>query len=105
MFVLTLIKSYINGENLVRGMKLQTAKGVQDYAPEEKIVRNEVVSVLKEVFERYGFLPLETPTLERYETLAAKYAGGAEILRETFKYPVDKRSICYRKHQFGPRAA
>lgn len=66
-------------------MKLQTAKGVQDFPPEEKILKNEVVDILKETFERYGFLPLETPVLERYETLAAKYAGGAEILKETFK--------------------
>lgn len=66
-------------------MNLQTAKGVQDFPPEEKILRNEIVDLLKKVFEKYGFLPLETPILERYETLAAKYGGGAEILKETFK--------------------
>jgi len=65
-------------------MELQTAKGVRDILPEEKILRNEVVGLLKEVFEKYGFLPLETPILERYETLASKYGGGAEILKETF---------------------
>jgi len=68
-------------------MKLQTAKGVQDFSPEEKIVRNEIVDILKETFERYGYLPLETPILERYETLAAKYAAGAgsDVMREIFK--------------------
>ena len=66
-------------------MKLQTAKGVQDVPPEEKIVKNKVVSALQETFEAYGFAPLETPLLERYETLASKFAANdfvRTILRE-----------------------
>ncbi len=67
-------------------MELQTAKGVRDFPPEEKILRQQVVDSLRTVFENYGFSPLETPILERFETLSAKYAGGAEILKETFKF-------------------
>jgi len=52
---------------------------------EKKIIKNSVVDALKEIFELYGYSPLETPILERYETLKEKYAGGAEILKETFK--------------------
>jgi histidyl-tRNA synthetase len=66
-------------------MALETAKGTKDYSPEEKIVRNEVVGKLVSIFERYGFSPLDTPVLERYDVLSSKYAGGAEILKETFK--------------------
>ncbi len=68
-------------------MELQTAKGVKDLAPEEKILKNKVVNTVAKTFELYGFAPLETPTLERYETLAAKYGAGAEseVLKETFK--------------------
>lgn len=66
-------------------MQLQTAKGTRDFPPEEKIPRNQIVDTLKKIFEKYGFSPLETPILERYETLSAKYAGGSEILKETFK--------------------
>ena len=67
-------------------MKLQTARGVQDSPPEEKIIKNKVIDTLKEVFELYGFAPLETPIIERYETLAAKFAAGEEsdALKETF---------------------
>jgi len=66
---------------------MQTAKGVRDVAPEEKILKNKVVNTIAKAFELYGFAPLETPTLERYETLAAKYGAGAEsdALKETFK--------------------
>ncbi len=68
-------------------MELQTAKGVRDIPPEEKALKNQVVNTLTEVFELYGFAPLETPILERYETLAAKFAAGeaSDALKETFK--------------------
>jgi len=61
------------------------AKGTRDIAPEEKIVKNYVLNAITSVFELYGYAPLETPCLERYETLSAKYAGGTEILKETFQ--------------------
>jgi histidyl-tRNA synthetase len=58
---------------------------MRDFPPEEKILRDEVISVLKGIFELYGFSPLETPVVERWEVLSAKYSGGEEILKETFK--------------------
>lgn len=68
-------------------MNMQLAKGVRDIAPEEKIVKNQVITSFQKIFELYGFMPLETPIIERYETLAAK--GGAEegsdCLKETFQ--------------------
>ena len=66
-------------------MNLQLPKGTRDFSPEEKILRDKIVNTLKEVFELYGYAPLETPVLERFEVLSSKYAGGAEILKETFK--------------------
>ena len=66
-------------------MNLQLPKGTRDFAPEEKILRDKIVLTLKEVFELYGFAPLETPIIERFDVLSSKYAGGAEILKETFK--------------------
>ncbi|MFC1801631.1 histidine--tRNA ligase [Nanoarchaeota archaeon] len=66
-------------------MELQNAKGTKDFPPEEKILKNQIVDTFKKNFEKYGFAPLETPILERYETLSAKYGGGSEILKETFK--------------------
>ncbi|NQV09242.1 ATP phosphoribosyltransferase regulatory subunit, partial [Candidatus Woesearchaeota archaeon] len=64
---------------------MQTPKGVRDFAPEQKIARNQIVDTLKEVFELYGYNPLETPLLERFDVLSSKYAGGDEILKETFR--------------------
>ena len=67
-------------------MKVQNPRGTRDCLPEEQIIRDEIVAALKNVFESYGYLPLDTPAFERYELLASKYAGGDEILKETFKF-------------------
>ena len=69
-------------------MKLETAKGVRDFPPEEKIIRQQIMDKLKTVFEKYGYSPLETPIIERYDVLAAKFAAGEEsdTLKETFKF-------------------
>lgn len=66
-------------------MELNRAKGTRDFLPEEKILRQQVEDQIKTIFERYGFSPAETPLLERYDVLSSKYAGGEEILKETFK--------------------
>ena len=67
-------------------MDLQLPRGMRDFAPEEKIVRDYVINMFKDIFERYGFNPLETPVVERWDVLASKYAGGEEILKETYKF-------------------
>jgi len=67
-------------------MELENSKGTRDFGPEDKILRNEVAGKLCSVFERYGYSPLETPILERYELLAAKAGAGedSDALKEIF---------------------
>ncbi len=66
---------------------LQMARGVRDFGPEEKIARDKIVTTLKQVFESFGYNPIETPVLERYELFASKFGIGQEsdAMRETFK--------------------
>ncbi|MFZ0391448.1 MAG: histidine--tRNA ligase [Calditrichia bacterium] len=59
-------------------------KGTRDFLPEQMVKRNYVISIIKTVFERYGFEPLETPTLEMWETLSGKY--GEEGDRLTYRF-------------------
>ncbi|MBI2138431.1 ATP phosphoribosyltransferase regulatory subunit, partial [Candidatus Woesearchaeota archaeon] len=66
--------------------ELQRARGTRDFLPESQIVRQQIVDTLKETFELYGYSPLETPVIERFDVLSSKYAGGAEILKETFTF-------------------
>lgn len=69
-------------------MKMQLAKGVKDVPPEEKIIKDQVIELITKKFQKYGFSPLETPIIERYETLAAKFGAGAgsDALKETFTF-------------------
>lgn len=68
----------------MREIELKNLKGTEDYLPKEQMLRNKIINTLSNVFETYGYLPLETPTLCYYDLLASKYAGGAEILKEVY---------------------
>jgi len=56
---------------------------MRDFLPSELRKREYVIRVIKEVYERYGFEPLETPAVENIETLMGKY--GEEGNRLIFK--------------------
>ena len=58
---------------------LENAKGMKDVFPEDKIIKDKIIRRIKDVFELYGYSPLETPTVERFDILTSKYAGGIEI--------------------------
>lgn len=60
--------------------KPQTLKGFRDFLPETMTVRNYVKNLFIEVFETFGFEPLETPTLEYGSTLMGKYGEEGEKL-------------------------
>jgi len=66
-------------------IKLQTLKGFRDFQPEEKRKRDYVTGKIKDVFERYGFDPIETPTLEYAAILQGKYGEEADKLMYTFE--------------------
>ena len=46
------------------------AGGFRDYLPEDMIPRNIMLETIKQIFERFGFLPMDTPGMERAEVLA-----------------------------------
>jgi len=94
-------------------MKLQAPKGFKDYLPEEALKRKVVTDKIKAVFSKFGFDPLETPTLEFEETLTGKY-GEDEKLIYKFETPGgDKVALKYDQTvpltrvvaQYGPRGA
>ncbi|MBU1197599.1 histidine--tRNA ligase [Candidatus Micrarchaeota archaeon] len=65
---------------------LSAPRGTRDFLPDEKRVRDLVVTSIRKQFERFGFEPLETPAIERFDVLANKFAGGEEILKEVFQF-------------------
>lgn len=48
----------------------QTLKGFRDFLPKDALKRQYLVGKIREVFERYGFDPIETPALEYLETFS-----------------------------------
>src|SRR5881394_2666057 len=52
---------------------VQPARGTRDFLPDDVKRREYVIGVVRSVYERYGFEPLETPAFENIETLLGKY--------------------------------
>lgn len=55
-------------------------QGTRDFGPDVVRKRNFILSTIKNVFELYGFQPLETPAMENLETLMGKYGDEGDKL-------------------------
>jgi len=55
-------------------------KGTRDFAPDVMVRRNFIFDTIRSVFQRYGYLPLETPSMENVETLTGKYGDEGDKL-------------------------
>lgn len=64
-------------------IKPSIPKGTRDFTPFEMIKRNYIFNTIRSVFEKYAFLPIETPTMENLSSLMGKY--GEEGDRLLFK--------------------
>ena len=53
---------------------------MRDFLPHEVMRRNHIIGIMKTQFERYGFLPIETPAMERRELLLGKYGDEGDRL-------------------------
>ncbi|MBI3577221.1 histidine--tRNA ligase [Candidatus Gottesmanbacteria bacterium] len=84
-------------------IKAQTLQGFRDFLPDEKRKRDWLVKKIIDAFERYGFEPLETPTLEYASVILGKYGDEADKLVYKFKDRGD-RDIALRYDQTVPTA-
>jgi histidyl-tRNA synthetase len=64
-------------------MKPSIPQGTRDFSPSEVRRRQYIFDTLRNIFERYGYQPLETPAMEQLTTLMGKY--GEEGDRLIFK--------------------
>jgi len=58
-------------------------KGTRDFSPAVMLKRNYIMEVIKKAFQTFGYLPIETPSMENLSTLMGKY--GEEGDRLIFK--------------------
>lgn len=55
-------------------------KGTRDFSPVEMIRRNYIFNTIRQVFERFGYQPIETPAMENLSTLLGKYGEEGDKL-------------------------
>ncbi len=55
-------------------------EGTRDFSPEVVAKRNYIFDTVRKVFVKYGFQPIETPTLEKLSTLTGKYGDEGDKL-------------------------
>jgi histidyl-tRNA synthetase len=81
-----MIASELRRANSMASAKTQPARGMRDFLPADVRKREYVIGVIKEVYERYGFEPLETPAVENIETLMGKYGEeGNQLIFKILK--------------------
>jgi histidyl-tRNA synthetase len=62
------------------------ARGMRDFLPADVRKREYVIGIIKQVYESYGFEPLETPAVENIETLMGKYGDeGNQLIFKILK--------------------
>jgi histidyl-tRNA synthetase len=66
-------------------------KGTRDFLPDEMIHREEIQKVMRAVFQKYGFEPIETPAIEYLEVLSGKYGDEADRLIYRLDYKAGTR--------------
>jgi len=60
--------------------KVSLPQGTRDFSADVVRKRNYIFSIIRSVFELYGFQPLETPAMENLETLMGKYGEEGDKL-------------------------
>jgi len=61
-------------------MKAGIPKGTRDFSPQQVNKRNYIFDTIKNVFVKYGYQPIETPTMEKLSTLTGKYGDEGDQL-------------------------
>ena len=61
-------------------MKPTIPKGTRDYHPEIVLKRNYIIDIIRDVFTKYGYLEIQTPSFEKRETLSGKYGNEGDRL-------------------------
>ena len=61
-------------------MKPSTLKGTRDFGPAVVARRNYIFDTIRAVFIKYGYQPIETPAMEKLETLTGKYGEEGDKL-------------------------
>lgn len=65
-------------------VKPSTLPGFMELLPQEQILFNEMMDTIRRNYEKHGFLPIDTPVIEKSEVLLAK--GGGETEKQIYRF-------------------
>ncbi len=75
-------------------VKPKTLPGFMELLPEDQILFNKMCDTIKNVYERFGFVPIDTPVLEYSEILLAK--AGGETEKQIYRFSKGDNDISLR---------
>lgn len=65
-------------------VKPSTLPGFLELLPEDQILFNKIKDTIRNTYEKYGFIPIDTPLIEKSEVLLAK--GGGETEKQIYRF-------------------
>lgn len=72
----------------------KTLPGFMELLPKEQILFNQMKEKIQKVYERYGFLPIDTPVIESAEVLLAK--AGGETEKQIYRFNKGENELALR---------
>ncbi len=71
--------------------------GMRDFLPAELVRRRHVINTIQQTYEKYGFVPIETPSIENLSTLLGKYGDEGDQLLFRILHRRDKLARALEK--------
>lgn len=68
--------------------------GFMELLPQDQILFNKILEKIQKVYERYGFIPVDTPVIEKSEVLLAK--GGGETEKQVYRFNKGSNDLSLR---------
>ncbi|MFL0269530.1 histidine--tRNA ligase [Candidatus Clostridium radicumherbarum] len=65
-------------------VKPSTLPGFLEWLPADQIAFNKMMDTIRKNYERYGFIPVDTPVIEKSEVLLAK--GGGDTEKQIYRF-------------------
>ncbi len=68
--------------------------GFMELLPADQMLFNKMLDTIKATYERFGFIPLDTPTIEKSEVLLAK--SGGETEKQVYRFAKGDNDLSLR---------
>ena len=72
----------------------RTLPGFMELLPESQVLFNEIMEKIRKSYEKFGFLPLDTPIIESSEVLLAK--AGGETEKQIYRFTKGENDLSLR---------